>query len=198
MMPTARCPKAGERISDERKSTAGWRWIDRPASLLDAMLIAVVSLIVVFVFARPLVVEVFDIPSSSMEPTLVAGDHVLVAKYAYRLSEPERGDIAALQSPEDRDEVLIKRIVGLPGDEVGIRDGVLYVNGEREREAYVNHRLNDGNFFGPVQVPSGEVFVMGDNRANSRDSRTFGSIPERDLAGKALLRLWPAGRIGEL
>lgn len=187
---------SGDGISVESVKPSRRRWLDRPARPLDAVLIVALSLVVVFVFARPLVAEVFDIPSSSMEPTLSEGDHVLAAKSAYLLSDPQRGDVAALRNPEDRDEVLIKRIVGLPGDRVEIRDGVLYVNGEREREDYVNHRLNDGNFFGPAEVPPGKLFVMGDNRANSRDSRTFGPVDENDLEGKVLARVWPTGRAG--
>lgn len=174
------------------------KWSDRPARPLEAALILALLLILVFGVVRPLSLEVFEIPSASMAPTLVPGDHVLAAKFVYLLGDPERGDIAALQNPEARDEVLIKRIVGLPGDAVEIRDGVLYVNGNREQEPYVNYRLNDGNYFGPEKVPSGEVFVMGDNRANSRDSRSFGPVPEQDLDGKVLTRIWPPGRIGGL
>lgn len=194
MIPVDRRPEGGGR---KTSGGLGPGWLDRPAGPLEAVLLLAVSLILIFAFARPLVVEIFDVPSSSMEPTLAPGDHVLVSKSAYLLGEPERGDVAALRNPEARDEVLIKRIVGLPGDKVEIRDSVLYVNGERQREAYVNRRLNDGNFFGPEKVPAGEVFVMGDNRANSRDSRTFGPVPGQHLYGKALTRIWPPGRIGE-
>lgn len=185
-------------LQDDAKAveSARRRWSERPVRPLEPLLVVALLLTLVFGVARPLGVEVFEISSSSMTPTLAPGDHVLVAKTSYLLGEPERGDVAALQNPEGTGGVLIKRVAGVSGDAVEIRDGVLYVNGEPEPEAYVNRRLNDGNYFGPEKVPAGEVFVMGDNRSNSRDSRIFGPVPEQYLSGKVLMRLWPPGRIG--
>lgn len=148
-------------------------------------LVLIFSLAFVFGFVRPFVVEVLFIASESMSPTLRAGDRVLVSKSSYRFGGPDRGDIAVFERGEG---VAMKRIVGLPGDVVEIRDGVLFVNGERKREPYVDYRLTDSSFFGPERVPPGRVFVMGDNRPNSLDSRSFGTIPRDDLAGKAVFR----------
>src|SRR3712207_7303918 len=106
-----------------------------------------------------------------MAPTLRPGDHVLAWKLAYRLGAPERGDLAVLADPEGGDDALIKRIVGLAGDTVEVQDAVLYVNGTPRHEPYVAYEMVDANYFGPVTVPAGHVFVMGDDRANSRDSR---------------------------
>lgn len=162
------------------------------------LLILAFALILMFGVVRPYIVEPLYIPSQSMSPTLEPGDRVIAAKFAYRLGDPERGDLALFKSVEGPNEDLIKRVVGLPGDEIEVRDGVLYVNGERKEESYVNYRLTDSVFFGPVEVPQGHVFVMGDNRSNSRDSRDFGSVPEKDLLGKAVVRFWPLGRMGPL
>lgn len=149
-----------------------------------------------FGFVRPFVAEAFRIPSESMAPTLQAGDSVLVNKFVYRFTAPERGDVVLFQDAEDR--ATIKRVVGLPGDRVAVWDGVLRVNTEPRREPYVDYALADSTFFGPEEVPEGHVFVMGDNRTNSEDSRTFGPVPEEDLRGKVVFRLWPPGRAGVL
>lgn len=148
-----------------------------------------------FGVVRPFVVEAFRIPSESMVPTLQVGDSVLAAKLAYRFSDAGRGDLAVFKGGED---LNIKRVVGLPGDTVAIRDGVLFVNGEKKRESYVDYRLTDASFFGPVKVPENRVFLMGDNRFNSRDSRDYGPIPEEDLLGRVSLRIWPLDRAGLL
>jgi signal peptidase I len=151
----------------------------------------------VFGFVRPFVAEVLFIPSGSMSPTLEAGDRVLADKLAYRFGEPRRGELALFDSPEEEGGLNVKRIVGIAGDEVEIQDGVLHVNGDRRREAYVDYRLNDGDFFGPLNVPEGHVFVMGDNRQNSLDSRSFGPISEERLVGEVRLRLWPPAVISD-
>lgn len=144
---------------------------------------------------RPFVVEPLYIPSESRFTTREPGDHVTVAKFAYRIGGPNRGALAVFEDPEDCGEALIKHVVGLSGDTVEVRDGVLYVNGERRKEGYVNYRLTDNVFFGPVKVPAGRVLVMGDNRSNSQGSREFGPVSEADLLGKVLVRFWPLEQV---
>ena len=102
------------------------------------------------------------------------------------------------QAPEEAGAPTIKRIVGLEGDRVAVLDGVLFVNGEKVREGYVDYEHTDSTFYGPTEVPEGYVFVMGDNRSNSLDSRTYGPIPEEDLLGEVTLRLLPLSRAGAL
>jgi len=154
------------------------------------------SLVVIFGFVRPFVVEPFYVPSESMNPTLRPGDSVLAAKFAYRLADPRRGALVVFESPTDANEVLMKRVVGLAGDTVEVRDGVLFVNGDRKAEPYVDYGLTDSTFFGPARVPRDHVFVMGDNRSNSKDSRSFGAVPEDDLLGRVFVRFWPLDRAG--
>jgi signal peptidase I len=127
------------------------------------------------------------IPTDSMRPTLEPGDHVLLDK----LIEPRRGDLAVFVQAG---QLMVKRVVGLGGDEIGIEDGELVVNGHIVYEPYVNHRLLDGVYFGPVTVPAGYVFVMGDNRSNSTDSRSFGPVPRGAVLGRVDFRLWPHPR----
>ena len=166
--------------------------------VLEFLVILLVSFALVFGFVRPFVVEAFYIPSESMIPTLRVGDRVLVNKFIYRFTEAERGDIVVFESVEGGGEDLIKRVVGVPGDEISVRGGKLLVNGEPQREPYVNEKYPDRSFFALTTVPENHVFVMGDNRANSRDSRYFGTVPERKIEGEAFLRFWPPDRIGGL
>jgi signal peptidase I len=166
--------------------------------VLEFLIILVVSFVLVFGFVRPFVVEAFWIPSASMVPTLKYGDRVLVNKFIYRFTEPERGDVIVFKSVQGDDQDLIKRVVGVPGDEITVRGGRLFVNGEPQREPYVNKKYPDRSFYAPTIVPKGHVFAMGDNRANSQDSRVFGPIPKENIEGEAFLRFWPPGRIGLL
>ncbi|MDP8949211.1 MAG: signal peptidase I [Actinomycetota bacterium] len=170
----------------------------RGGGVLEFLVILLVSFALVFGFVRPFVVEAFYIPSESMIPTLRVGDRVLVNKFIYRFTEPQRGDIVVFESVEGGGEDLIKRVVGVPGDEISVRRGKLVVNDEPQREPYVNGRFPDRSFAATTTVPKGHVFVMGDNRANSRDSRFFGPVPKEKIEGEAFLRFWPPDRIGGL
>jgi signal peptidase I len=166
--------------------------------------------------------QAFFIPSGSMENTLQEGDRVFVSKLSYKLGEPRRGDVVVFVSPnapetrEDRGAIgnffrslreglglatpeldLIKRIVGVSGDSVEIRDGLLHVNGEAVSEPYMKEQGVMADF-SPVEVGDDEIFVMGDNRANSQDSRFFGTVEETAIVGRAFVKVWPAGRFGLL
>ena len=138
---------------------------------------------------RLFVVEPFYVPTASMAPTLRPGAQALASKLAYRFGSPHRGDIVVLSSPQHHSELLVKRVVGLSGQRVEVRDGVLLVDRVPQRESYVDYAMVDSTFFGPVTVPPGHVFVMGDNRSNSVDSRVFGAVPESDLLGKVFAHL---------
>lgn len=141
--------------------------------------------------------QAFYIPSASMEPTLTAGDRVLVNKLSYDLHDVNRGDVIVFERPPNAPpseiEDLIKRAIGLGGDTIEGRDGTVYINGEPLEEPY----LPAGTVtepFAPVQVPEGHVFVMGDNRGDSQDSRVFGPIDEELIVGRAFVTVWPIGR----
>jgi signal peptidase I len=166
--------------------------------VLEFLIILLVSFVLVFGFVRPFVVEAFWIPSASMVPTLKYGDRVLVNKFIYRFTEPQRRDIIVFKSVEGDGQDLIKRVVGVPGDEIAVRGGKLFVNGEPQKEPYVNKKYPDRSFYAPTTVPKDHVFAMGDNRANSQDSRVFGPVPEKNIEGEAFLRFWPPDRIGGL
>jgi signal peptidase I len=179
--------------SDERRPAT-----KKSGGVLEYLVILLVSFALVFGFVRPFVMEAFWIPSGSMIPTLEIGDRVLVNKFIYRFTDPSRGDIIVFESVDNSNEDLIKRVVGLPGDRIAVRGGKLFVNGERQREPYTNKKLPDRSFYAQTRVPKNHVFVMGDNRGNSADSRVFGPLPEKNIEGEAFLRFWPPDRIGLL
>lgn len=184
--------------------------------------------LVVVAFAAALLVKTFAlqafyIPSASMEPTLTNGDRVLVEKIGYRLGSPERGDVVVFERevsivPEDDDSFVedivdgirslfgfptegtqdfIKRVMAVSGDTIEGRDGAVYVNGEAIEEPYLPEGTQTADF--PLYpVPQGEIFVMGDNRGNSDDSRSSGGIPESDIVGRAFVLIWPPGDMSGL
>ncbi len=131
---------------------------------------------------RTFVVETFRVPTSSMAPTLRAGDRVVVDKLTLRFRAPHRGELVVFTSPEDG-TLLLKRVVGVGADVVAITDGTLRVNGAPVHESYVDRDSVDSTYFGPVRVRGGAVFVMGDRRADSIDSRTFGPVELGRIVG---------------
>jgi signal peptidase I len=160
-----------------------------------ALLAGAALLVGALVVVRLAVAEPFRIPSDSMKPTLRSGDHVLVDKLAYDDASPARGDLAVFEAP-GTGEIMLKRVVAVPGDTVGIEDGILVVDGRRPREPYTDPSAIDSVYFGPVRVAPGTVFVLGDNRADSRDSRDFGAIRKDALIGRVETRIWPPARWG--
>ncbi len=166
--------------------------------IIRDVIIAAIIAIVVIQFVRPVVVH-----ETSMTNTLQPGDYLLMNKMAYKNHEAERGDIVILHSELKQDngseKLLIKRVVGLPGDTVLIKDNSVYINGELLEEDYIRE---PGVVPGDVDitVPEGEYFVMGDNRGNSIDSRSeeVGCVKQEDLVGKAFFRLFPFKNIGKI
>jgi signal peptidase I len=163
--------------------------IEWVAVLAAALLVALVVKVVA--------VQAFVIPSESMVPALEVGDRVLVNKSSYRLGEPGRGDLVVFERP-DRGGAdgadLIKRVVGLPGETIRASAGTVYVDDRPLGEDYLpgSARTDD---FPPLRLGPDEVFVMGDNRQSSRDSRFFGPVPTDSIIGRAFLRVWPVGDI---
>jgi signal peptidase I len=150
---------------------------------------------------RTFVAEARYIPSSSMEPTLEINDRLIIEKMTYRFQQPKRGDIVVFSATEalqkeGYDDDFIKRIIGLPKDEVMVRNGQVTVNGEIIREKYIAEAPQYD--FGPVTVPEGEYLVLGDNRNNSYDSHYWGFVPRDKFIGRASIRFWPPERMGIL
>jgi signal peptidase I len=182
-----------------------------PGLILIAFLLALVI--------KTFLIQAFFIPSQSMVPTLRTGDRVLVNKVVYLIGEPQRRDVIVFENPDlqepdrgflaavwdwlieglgfstDPNKDFIKRVIGLPGETVEVRKGRVLIDGERLREPYARDE-QDPSSYGPVTVPPGSFFVMGDNRRNSQESRsTLGFIPEDKIVGKAFILLWPPSRV---
>jgi signal peptidase I len=145
--------------------------------------------LVVALLAALLVSEPFTVRSSSMSPTLHTGDQILAEKLTPRFKSLHRNDLVVFDAPGTR-VLMVKRVVALAGDRVGLADGRLVVNGRRVHESYVDLPSVDGVYFGPVVVPPGSVFVLGDDRADSVDSRDYGAVPVDRVVGRVILRLW--------
>jgi signal peptidase I len=184
------------------KVDRGRQTTKRSVDLLEYLVVPLIALALVFGILRPFVVEPFYIPTTSMVPTLEVGDRVLANKLAYRFDEPERGDIIVFEGVAEESD-RVKRVVGLPEDEIAVRGGKLFVNGVSRSERYIADKpcvrgLPKTCSYGPVTVPPGQVFVMGDNRVNSEDSRFFGPVPEGNIVGEVFLRVWPLYRLSWL
>ncbi|HLJ61749.1 MAG TPA: signal peptidase I [bacterium] len=158
---------------------------------LDACIFAAVLSLVIITF----VVQAFYIPSGSMEPTLMVDDRILVAKFLYRFEPVQRGDVIVFRYPLNPSRDFVKRVIGLPGQHVQLKEGVVYVDGARVSEKGYTIRPDFGNY-GPITVPPNEYFVLGDNRNNSEDSRFFGYVPRANIIGRAVFIYWPPQRIG--
>jgi signal peptidase I len=161
----------------------------------------VVGALLVAVVVKTFLIQAFFIPSLSMYPTLDKGDRVLVNKVSYHLHDIHRGDIVVFKRPPGVPDTgikdLIKRVVGLSGDTVEGRNGAVYVNGRRLEESYLARGVTTTDF-PSRRIPTGDIFVMGDNRGNSEDSRIFGPIDEGLVVGRAFVRVWPIQDFGLL
>ena len=167
-----------------------------PAARLIRSLLEILQTLLVaalLFFAVNLVTARIRVEGSSMEPTMHDGELVVVYRLAYRWQAPTRGDIIVFRFPLDPERRFIKRVVGLPGDTLSMRDGRLWVNGMVVDEPDI---AAPPRYDGEWQVPEGELFVLGDNRNNSSDSQNWGPLPLRDVIGKAVLVYWPPEQIG--
>jgi signal peptidase I len=173
---------------------------------------SIVVAVILALFIRTFVVQAFKIPTGSMEPNLLVGDHLLVNKFVFaptanlaeRMLLPmraiRRGDIVVFKFPEEPERDFIKRVIGLPGDTVELRSRQLFVNGAQVEEPYAHYLFPQGQEdgatvdvrerYGPVTVPADHYFMMGDNRDNSQDSRYWGFLPAHYVKGRALMIYW--------
>ena len=158
------------------------------------LLIAIGLALVIIVFLyQPVKVE-----GTSMAPLLSDQERIFINKFVYRFESIHRGDVVVFWYPLDRSKSFIKRVIALPGEVVEIRHGVLYLNGLMVSEPYVPPRYTDVTDYGPVKVPQGSYFVMGDHRISSNDSRVFGPVPSQFIYGRAVFAYWPVDHFGSL
>jgi signal peptidase I len=149
-------------------------------------------------FLITFVAQAFRVQGTSMLPLLHDGERIIVNKFVYRFQPIERGDVVVFWYPRDPSVSFIKRVIGLPGDTVEIRNGSLYVNGRLTPEPYVNEQYRDDETRPALQVGKGHYYVLGDHRNSSNDSRSWGEVPEKYVYGKAYLRFWPLSQMGRI
>jgi signal peptidase I len=192
---------------DDKKGTpapAGKKHILREYG--ESIVIAIILALII----RTFVVQAFKIPSGSMEDTLAIGDHILVSKFIYgskipftdkrilKIRDPKRGDVIVFEYPEDPSKDFIKRVIGTPGDVIEEKDKKIYINGQlyvnphevHKESEIVPREQNPRDNFGPVKVPEGSYFVMGDNRDRSYDSRFWGFVKNPKIKGLAFIKYW--------
>lgn len=159
---------------------------------LDSFVLAGVVAILLITY----IVRSFYIPSESMVPTLLVNDYILVNKFAYTFASPMRGDIVVFRPPHIKTPEgtnFIKRCVAVENDLIAVKSGYVYLNGLRLEEPFINDKpLGD---FGPYRIPPGHIFMMGDNRNNSEDSRSWGPLPLKNVVGRAFIVFWPFNRV---
>ncbi len=173
---------------------------------VEAIIIAILIAIVV----RTFIIQAYKIPSRSMVPTLLVGDHLLVNKFIYGIkipvlrktiipiTNPQKGDIVVFIYPNDRSKDYIKRVIGVSGDKIEIRDKIIFINGKQYKDSYGIYSdkvtypasMQPRDNFGPITVPQESLFVMGDNRDESADSRFWGFVDLKDVEGKAFIVYW--------
>jgi signal peptidase I len=188
-----------------------------PGFILEAVILILIAVLLA-VLIQSFLIKAFVIPSSSMSPTLQVGDRVMVERLTYLFREPRRGEIVVFRFPPDTPEAMntssrlywpleqigetlrlthrgvipyVKRVVATGGETVELRSGKLFIDGQEIQESYI---IDDGSDYGPVTVPEGMLFCMGDNRPNSRDSRFWGMVPTRSVIGRGFLIWWPVSR----
>jgi signal peptidase I len=157
-----------------------------------AIALGLAMVIIVFLY-QPVKVE-----GTSMAPLLSDQERIFINKFVYRFEPIERGDVIVFWYPLDRSKSFIKRVVGLPGETIEIRQGRLYIDAHRVVEPYVPTTFFDGSSYGPVRIAEDQFFVMGDHRDSSNDSRVFGPVPGRFIYGKAVFAYWPVNHFGSI
>lgn len=170
------------------------------AFFLDILQVIVFA-VAIFLFVYLLILQPHKIKGNSMQPNFPNGEYLLTDKVTYRFNEPQRGDVVVFEAPTGNGDEFIKRIIGLPGEEISIKDGRVYINGQVLEEPYLEKNVYTagGKYLAEGEsevVPEGKYFVMGDNRSHSSDSRMFGPIDKDKITGRAWLVYWPPQKAG--
>ena len=172
---------------------SGSFWFDVQVWVRDIIISIAIAVVVIVFLYQPVKVE-----GTSMMPWLQDQERIFVNKFVYRFEEIRRGDIVVFRFPLDPAKSYIKRVAGLPGDEVELIRGELYINGGRVEETYVPDEFQDASTYPPTTVPADSYYVLGDHRNTSNDSRTWGTVPRNFIVGKAVFAYWPIDRFGVL
>jgi len=159
----------------------------------DLVIAAGLAAVIIVFFYQPVKVE-----GTSMAPSLSDQERIFINKFVYHVGVIERGDVVVFWYPLDRAKSFIKRVIGLPGDLIEVRQGRVFIGGQALSEPYVPAEYTDFSDYAPLRVPPGEYFVMGDHRASSNDSRMFGPVAASYIYGKAVFAYWPMTQFGSI
>ncbi len=162
-------------------------------TLLETVKVVLVSLLIILPI-RYFVIQPFNVEGASMQPTFLSGEYLIVDEISYRLQEPQRGEVVVFRYPKDPSEFYIKRIIALPGETVAMKQGIVYVNGDKLEELYIPNGSFGEWTSDPLTLKDKEYYLLGDNRTNSLDSRYFGPVDRKFIVGRVWLRGWPADR----
>lgn len=176
---------ADEKPSGKKRS-GGWKEV---WDWIKAIVVALIIAEGIHLF----VLQQFVVDGHSMDPTLANNEHLIIDKIPYYLGPPKRGDIIVFHAPDGQD--WVKRVIGLPGDTVAVKNGKLILDGKTINEPYINGPMDPYNNYGPTTVPKGDLFVMGDNRNISEDSRIIGPIKESSVIGRVDIIFWPLNKM---
>ena len=179
--------------SSARAASHAPRAVPLVVAMGGEVLSTIVPALIIALLIHLFLAQATRVEGYSMEPTLYGHQRLIIEKLSYRFHEPERGDIVVVRVPQF-DKLLIKRVIGLPGETLEVREGIVYIDGAPLDEPYVNGRPRGD--YPPLTIPEGYVFVMGDNRNNSNDSRSFGPVPIENIVGHAWMRYWPPDDFG--
>lgn len=192
-VPAQTPDEGGSAHPQETASEAGSFWFDVQVWVRDIIISIAVAVVVIVFLYQPVKVE-----GTSMMPWLHDQERIFVNKFVYRFEEIRQGDIVVFRFPLDPNKSYIKRVVGLPGHEVELIRGELFINGRRMDEPYIREEFQDALTYSATTVPAGHYYVLGDHRNTSNDSRTWGTVPREYIVGKAVFAYWPIDRFGVL
>src|ERR1700691_3934135 len=178
-------PVAPEAVQPLRRELRSWG--------RDLVIALSLAIVIIIFFYQPVKVE-----GTSMAPLLSDQERIFINKFVYRFEPIARGDVVVFWYPLDKSKSFIKRVIGLPGEIIELRGGRLYVNGKESKEIYIPSSYLDGSSYGPITIPEGNYFVMGDHRDSSNDSRVFGPVGRPYIYGKAVFAYWPVDHFGSL
>lgn len=165
--------------------------------VIESVVVALSIFVVIYLF----LVQPHQVKGASMDPTFHDGEYILTDKISYRVNQPQRGDVIVFKAPRNPDFDYIKRIIAIPGDTVSISDGGVFVNGSKLDENYIKSEtiILPGQYMKDnqqIKLNTDEYFVLGDNRSHSSDSRQWGTVPKKDITGRAFFRYWPPVKFG--